>query len=390
MAIYGKIDCLIPTGGPNSSYWVNGCFKALWDFLKYLETQGVCTEIGRFNGVYPSSQALTGMTSAGTGYPGDTNPFGMAAWYTFRMNATETRSYPYYLHFHYLTFSGTNFPANHGGAYQNDSTAPNWGNVGVQIARGIGGTENPWNGTGALGSSIKGINPYWVTPPGGTDVAVLPRSNGIGGGYAATKINMSGLFGADTNASCRLHMISDGDGIVILHTIGSGNYHFTYLGPTFGLPFSDPPLVMFAPGTSSAVNLPLNISSTYGGITGNEAPNGGAVTPLSSQRTIRMDRFPTIASTAPYAPNKQFSPNRYDEFPVPVYSNEAGHEGLLGFLPTSLIYETYGIASHDTNTSLTRAFFNNGTTNAASISIPWDGTTVPNTTASKDGVTFTI
>jgi len=389
MTIYGKIDCNIAAGSPNSIYWQNGVFKAAWDFFKYMETAGVCTEVGRYNGVYPPGYTLPGATGAGTDYPGDATPFGNNAWFTFKMNTTANRNYPYYIHMQIGYFNTYGTTTNHTGFVNGSNNSAYWGRIGVQVARGIGGTENPWNGSGALGSSTKGAEPFWVVPSGGSAVHVLPRSNGAAGAHVTSRKNAASLTGTDSSSTARVHFISNGDGILILHTITSTSYTYAYVGSLQGdSSLSKNRVVMIAAGTTG-IALPIVTSQTFGDLAGTSDYQGGVIMPGTGVYTVQNDRLAkTISST--YQPNKQYSPARYDEYPIPIYCNESAVEGLLGFIPTDLVTETYGIASHDTNTALTKAFFNNGTTTQPALSVAWDGATVPGTTTSRDGVSFTI
>lgn len=169
--VRGKIECLISTG--NAFNQGQNVFTSIYRFLKtQLEPAGVVTEIARHGGL--------SSTAANVNYHDEADPFLTNAWFVFRFNTNGGRTWPWYLLVQWARGDTSDFGQSPGspGLILNSSAAPAPGEsiVGYQCAVGIGGDQNPWNGT--TGAQATKGSPVWRVPAnGGTNVAVFPRSN---------------------------------------------------------------------------------------------------------------------------------------------------------------------------------------------------------------------
>lgn len=378
MTIHGKIDMALPQRG---AFGTGACakysFTALYKALLYFAAQGVCTQVARYNG-------STG--GAGTDWPNGANPFGRNAWCLFKFPATVNRTWDWYLHAHWSDYG--NWGATDHGALIGANSYGSYESFGVQCARGIGSNNTIWNGTSnADGADTKGSNPYWKVPSGGTRVAVLPRSNGVGGTHAATKQNFASIVGTDSDILQRMHVVTDGDAVAILRTQGANAYNLAYLGlldTDADVTALGGALGMFC---GHSCTIPLNPASQYADTSGSGTINGGV--DVVTELTHTIDRsYLATSYGATYYPNKLWTPNRYDIFRIPVYIYETPYQSYVGTLRPGVVGESRNLASHVVNGDLTRAFFGDGGTSNPVIAMAWDGATVPGFTAVPDGVEF--
>ena len=202
---YGKLECVSLYTGNNVYQNAQEFFKGLYDFLMYLETQGVVTLRARYAGSGAAS-------AAAVGYWDESGPFTSNAWYLFEWRTASTtpanpsyagpRNEPFYVLVQWVQYNNTWSLGNSNPGLcigqANNNQYEHW--VAIQMGVGIGGDQMPWNGTlgtygdsGSFGSQAKG-NPVWKVPTGGTGLYVFPRSNNLGGTHYTSKQNMNLVF----------------------------------------------------------------------------------------------------------------------------------------------------------------------------------------------------
>lgn len=373
MTIYGKIDCYLPlrTATGNCGKQL---FTAIYKALLYFESQSICEQIARFNG--------TGTTAGDPTWPDEAKPFGTNAWYVFRFPPSVNRTWSFYVHFHWSTwgvaYGLVNHPARYLGADGNM-----YEQCGIQAARGIGSINSIWNGTTLKdGTDIKGTAPYWIVPSGGSRVAVFPRSNGVGGNYVSDKRNFISLLNQDADGIQRAHIVTDGDALVIMNSIGSNAYGLTYVGMLDVDPIATEGVMGFL-----RIGIPWSANQVYGNKTNSVDPE--IAVDYNQERLCVSDRGIVLNNSAgTYYPNRLLTPNRYTTNGIPIWVGESGAYGYAGKLRSNLIIETYGLPSHTVNGDLTWAFFNNNTSNTFSLGLAWDGVSTPGFSTSNEGVEF--
>jgi hypothetical protein len=385
--IRGKVDCWANAGNQYDN--IQTCFKNIYDFLKLqLEPAGVVTEVARWGG--------SGSAPTSTGYWDEPSPFRSGAFSVFRWNPNGGRTWPWYMLVQWARGDQTSFgnTSSSPATLNNSSTLGSTsGMLGIAAAIGVGGDENPWKGTGSIGSSVK-ATPVWGIPTGGTDVYVLPRSNNSGGTHNTNKENCTSIYSIFTDTRpLRHHLVADADSFLFMADAGdTGFYSAMYSGtftPISGL--SHPyPYLQF--------EYPMYISSgqTFGP-TGGGSPGGGIVMPttVSGARVrqavfSRLDEFLHLQYLM--SPN-QIAGN-FDLHPLMFGSNEtASHAGLVGYV--DLMREIAGLPSYLTNASKTLATFGHVTYNTGfqsdryqKFAIPWDGVHFPRTNPLRTGYTF--
>ena len=394
----GQLDCYANTNDRNSNTHI--IFKVLYDFLK---SHPNMTEIARNGG--------SGGTAANTGDFDGATPFLQNAWYVFRMNdatlesgaANPTgysgpRTYPWYIYVQMLKVNlGTAINAAPAAPSASDAvTSVSYPQVMIQFAVPVGtvaGTsEVAWNGGGTMGTNTKGT-PVWKstagTPTGFQGCYVSPRSNNIGGAHATNRENCNPIFPTPLiiDYPIRFNIIADDDMLIILCNVYDDNnvWYMNY----FGLYTPRPGLTPTVPMVHVNGTIPLaNANNLYGTIAGT-IPSGGGIfmnnLAVDGVRSMCFSRYNEFFTQ--YAqPNKWFSAEQYDEFPIPLLLNEpgsysAGGVNYMGYAgEITAIRETYGIPGGDSDNSKTTMVFGTGNISAnLKIVVPWNGITVPRT-----------
>ncbi len=388
--IRGKTDCF---SNPTATYrQSNEYWKNLYDFL-----------MAHPNAALIARNSGNGVTAGNTGFWDEANKVGGNAWATFRMNPTSVRPFPWYINFIYGAAGGgsseTNGNVGSGvgagslicGSNISGNSAPVGG---LQFAIGEGGDENPWNGTasgGAAGVNDTKTAPWWKVPTSGSRVHVWPRTNNTGSADATNKNNYSHWYTA-TSSPVRVHFIADDDSLIILASAADdNNYSVMYFGLYEARTGATPTYPMIMIG--SAQNLPLSITTQYGNpVNAGLGQLEGGVIPGATTNGVRnvwVDRYQNILSSA-QQPNQQLSTPEYEQFPIPIYSNEAtglitiGHLGQITFMK-----ESANLTTHDTNADLTRAAFGTTSLTGVKLMVPWGGGSPPRTTSTRGGTDWT-
>lgn len=389
--VRGRIECLSNTG----NQYLNGqeLFTNIYQFLKtQLEPAGVVTEIARNNGA----------SGTGTDFHNQANPFGNNAWYVFRWNSstqgnpTASRTWPWYMLVQWFRADQAGFGTSPGNPGLIDAAVNLGGSssgVAIACAIGIGGDENPWNGTTALGSATKGSS-VWKVPTGGTSVMVWPRSNNAGdmastnGTHMTNKENTQAIWGKNGNGvQLRYHILADSDSFIwIGDDDNDGFYNGMYNGvyiPRSGISATHPFIQISAnPVSSYAANVQIGALTGIGGVT------LGAISAVGSRgcRQMIMGRYDEFFTTTTQ-PNQAFNPAQYDEFPLSFgYYEFASHFGYLG--QVEFLRETFNIANLSTNSDSSRAFLGNPSNNTIKWSVPWSAAVVPGSGTTRTGTNF--
>jgi len=408
--IRGKVECYFgfrntPTGtGAGYRDIVQEVFTAIY---KYFKVHPNMTEVARHGGI--------GSTASSVNYWDESFPFTNNAWFVFKMNTvTEnplyigTRTFPWYVLVQWNRDDQASFgssPGNPGKCENNANYSGNNSRIGIQFAIGIGGDQNPWNGTGTLGQNVKG-SPVWKTPTGGTGVIVYPRSNNVGGAHVTNKENTSHIFYRDsgnTTSPSKVHIIMDDDNFVFLaDPTYIDQWSLCYFGvfvPRPDLTFEYPYVML----NTITGYLPILRGNVYGSTNGqgwcNESPNNGGGIPapnpaVNGVRGLFMERYQLLFdSSSPYVfmnPNKYFDTPVFDEYPIPIamyeYPNWYGYAGQIDF-----IKETSGSETRCRTTGTGTRYVVGGSTsltNVVKLSVPWPASVNPGIGLTREGIVF--
>lgn len=371
MPTIGKIDCLLPQRGAlGQGACANYLFTALYRAFRLFATNGVCVEVARFNGL--------GSTAGDCDWPNGAKPYKSYAWFLFKFPATQQRAWDWYFHCQWSNNTGLGI-TNHPGS------ANSWWyeNLAIQVARGIGSTATIWNGTTlANGADTKGSAPYWKIPSGGSRVAVLPRNNGPGGSWASGKESFVQLLRTDADSQQRLHIVTDGDAVAIMHAVGGNVHRFTYAGMIDDHGIANGVLLLSANHT-----IPAGVNGSWGVPTQQSEVDGG-IDVGTQERQYGFDRLYTAAMNTATYPNKLWTPSRTLLFRVPVYCIESGYAGHAGLLRGGLVREASQVIYPTTTGDRLFAFFNDGNLNNPALALAWDGVSDPGVSTSPEGVEF--
>lgn len=377
--VKGKIECYLNAMGPTWTYRDHGqaVFKNLYDFFSAHPNM---TQIARHGGV--------GGTASNVNYWDQTNPFLNNAWFVFRMNTAVqnplylgTRTYPWYVLAQWARTDVGVFGASPGNPGLVDATTGTGSDtrVSLQFAIGIGGDQNPWKGSGSLGTNTKGT-PVWGAPTGGTGSLVWPRSNNVGGAHDTNKQNTATMFIQTGAGTARCHFLADDDNFVFLYDQGAYNYSGIFFGqyvprPELTIPY---PNVMFGTG---AAFVPTTRTRVYGGPLGDGysfegITNLGGIAgpnPLTDGvRSVMLDRYASMLETNTiFTPNKNFTIPVTDEFPISVIMAEVpSYYGWLG--QVEFVREVFNIEPMARKSDGTRAVMSGSQVmNAIKWAVPW-------------------
>jgi hypothetical protein len=369
------------------------------------------TEIARHGGL--------GGGALNVNYWDEVNPFNNNAWFVFRMNTSAVnplylgpRTYPWYMLVQWYRGDQGLFGTSPGnpGLISGITGNSGDGRVGVQFAIGIGGDQDPWNGTGTLGTSVKGAS-VWKIPTGGTGVLVWPRSNNVGGAHATSMQNCTEIYFRNTGGfgtgPSQCHIIMDDDNFLFVNRVlDTATYSFQYFGLYTPHPDLNPtyPMVSFGTGVNTGGGggiIPINVSAQHGSITGTgvdafsagtTSNTGGVPGPnpaVDGVRGLYVDRYASLLFGADARqPNRFFNPAQCDEYPIPfmMYEHPA-HYGYAG--QVDFIREITSIPTHTRNTGVgDRMVFGSNTTASVKISAPWAAGILPGSGVTRGGVAF--
>ncbi len=387
---HGAIDCLTSTLVPVQS--AQEAFKTLFDFLS---ANPRWTRIAWSKGT--TGGLIIGATS-GDDYWDGAEPFMRHAWAVFEAtNATDGN--PWYLLIQLMDGGNDTLPD---GMLIDGATSDNfYAGVGIQMVcgTGAGGTPmNPWQGTTVNdGTDTKG-SPVWAPSGGGGRLYAFPRNNSVNGDYETLVNNMAWamkVYSFGTAQVWRFHIVTDDDNFVMLSDDGDDG---GYRGITCGsyVPRADlvveRPLMMMGTNADYAYGFPE--PQAFGNpVAGGDAYPGG-ISPgkdglMDLVVSVAHDRYAVWQGQVNVTPNKAFNPAARDAFPLAVGAYELAPTVFAGYLGAyTFVRDVYNVPNGTTNLAKTRAAFGASTQGMNKLSIPWDGVTVPFSTAVRAGVSF--
>lgn len=363
----GRIDCLINEADEFLNAGV--AFKNAYDVLQ----------------AHPTTTRIALGYGAGTGtdYPGGANPFGNGAFCVYRFDTAGARTFPFYV---FLGVSGVTSGAaasSFNAQVDGGNGSASVGQVYVSAAVGVGGDENPWNGTENNDGTDTVPTTFWAAPGGGgTNVQALPASNSTSGNDGTNKNNCLLWFDQTSPGQAAMSVVCDDDGMTLLSDPGNtGAWIFVHLGyftPNQGLASYPAPLVAWKRAAGSTVNLSSAQSQDLSGVTDPDQTVG-----TWEAAPVRLTTYDLLSST--YLPNDAES--TFDAYAIGIASAETTVAGFRG--ETRFAQVTYGIAAGDTDLGQDLFVSGPGTTASVKELTPWDGATTPGTTATRAGVDFT-
>jgi len=377
--IIGSIEHFTTTGLVSAS--AQAAFVAAFNMLRLYGPQ-VGIQLIAWN----QGTARSGEVSS-KGWPGYYNQTGTAgenAWACFRF---ASASYPFDL-FMQWTHTATWINA----LYLNNSSGGSQCGFSM-CARVDGGPA--WNGSSGsvtdTGGGTMGTPFFRSSSQGGL---FFPRSNDAvrAGANGATARNIVGTD-SGTNVNSRYHYFADKDSFVALwDESNDGAYEAMYIGPY--TPLSGSGLDIQLPLVAIRGALPFVAGTSYGDAAGTSTTQGAVLFPsasVSGTCGITMDRYGTTLFQNTLAqPNRAYPTASYNEFSILIGILDGQSSGPLGYIDTPLFREVYGVGTHDTNGSNTRAAFGNTTLLTVKVTVPWHSGTVPGSGLTQQGVQFTI
>ena len=324
-----------------------------------------------------------GSGGTGMGYPNDPGALSDNAHFVVRMDASARRSFPFYI---FVTVGGVNTAvAESVTVLQQSAPTSGSGQVMISAAVGIGGDENPYNGTqNADGTDTKPTQ-IWDVPTGGTNVLALGARNSTLGTDGVNKNNVQPLYSqSQPSQDCRQHIVCDDDTFIFFwdDNYPSGVFEMTVLGcPVTLNDLTYPrPLYLFSNGATAFFT--GNFSNWNSGIT--------AIDTAEDQfeaGSLLVASYDDVLASA-YQPDADGGRDL-----LPVYfgsydSNDgAADRGLRS--QSELLKAVYGVASEDTINSLEYFVIGNSSTTSRKYVVPWDGATTPGSGFDRSGTDFT-
>ena len=337
-------------------------FAALFNFFERNVTVGNAQRIALYYG----------SGASGTGFTGDTNPFGENAFavYKYLATASTKRTFDFYV---MITW-----------ADQNALQGVNFGSpdgIGIAMAVCEDGTSSPWNGTtNNDGTDTKGT-PIWdnaTSPAHVIHRAASAPVGGTAGSYVTNKNAM--MFVADAYLiNAKLFVVGDADYIYTEYERDGDNLldNQTYCGIFESTQdyTGTQNLVAFANTVSDFSNqkfeLTTTSSSSSGGIYVNNEIYGVAT------ETINM----TVPVTNDIT-NKHDSSTIW----VSVSDPSSTKHGVVGSLPEELS-QTTGLSPRDLSNDLMRTVVSNNNSGASKkLIVPWDGGTGVGSNSTPQGI----
>lgn len=378
--IRGKIDCISSETDANdrgADVW-----KAWYDHMENLVVAGVVNRIALQNG------------DGGTGFDhfDGGNPFGSGAFGVYEFPANGGRDQSFYVLGQYgegtVTTDGAPILVN------SNTASSGAGAVSFAFASALASDDttpaNPWQGgTAGAGADTKNASPVWDAPASGT-MAIWPISNETGNTDGTVKQNtMSLTLATATGLDARYGIITDDDNffMYIDEDDDLNISKYIWFGPhIWHTGISPTPLYNLTCIGSDQNVVPGNV---FGDTAGISSQQSGLFSPAEdSMRAIGFgwDSYALSADAQPS--NIRSALSSYEEYPISTHFQAAGlTKGSAGQLD-SFIRITYGLRQYDARTDLSRICIGTNNTAHYNVTVPWDGSTTPGTTLSRDGVDF--
>ncbi len=324
----------------------------------------------------------------GTDYHDGGNPWGEGnAFFVFKMAASALRNWDYYVLFQLAGNAAFGAAPGNPGLCNGTTQSTSFMDIGCAVMIGIGGDQNPWNGTSVGdGTDTKGT-PVWVIPGAGTELRIVgPRSNGPARTHATNRENTVELFDTSimlraASENNRYHIFGDDDHLIIMMDEDDNNNYSLFAldvyDPNPGATIDRPMLMV------RDTILPLATAS-IGTTTGNSATLEGGISINASFRpNYHFDR--NLVVSAAEQPSVFTGANVFDVLPLSIRGSSS--KGHLGY--TRFIQEAADVATHDEDSTRRLVALSTAALADAKIIVPWDGTTVPKSGVTKEGVAFT-
>jgi hypothetical protein len=366
--VRGRIEGRVT--GLNEFLTAGTIFKTFFDFL---EAHPGTTRVALYYGT----------AGTGTDYHDGANPFGNQCFAVWRFNTHAGRTWPFYVCLYTPSYtSGTGAGSPDDFAYEGASPVNGTGYVMMSACVGIGGDENPWNGSlNNDGTDTLGT-PRWAAPGGGgTAYYAVPHSSNVGQAFAANANDAIGIFTETAApAACRYAIIADDDWLMFA-VDDTDNSAYNQIGL----------IGMYEPESWVTPVRPFCGVRLDGAITtGQKVDNQGMIVGLLGPRLLGITWNEGMFATA-LQPDENADQGSGPEFipqRVGLYSEETpGERGFLGWAP-DLFQVVYNMNKLDTDQALLRANLGSGTPPQTNPLLAWDGTTIPGTGVTREGIAF--
>lgn len=358
--IRGTVDAFIDA--PNEHYTAGEIFKLYFDAL---DAHTRTTRIAFYRGDGGS----------GTDYHDGASPMGNKAFAVWRFDTHVGRSWPFYV----MIYTNSVTSGTSGGDWLNQGggVSGSYGQVLVSSCVGIGGDENPWNGTTANNGLDTVGSPRWDTPAGGTGIIVSPATNRDGSEDTVLKNNCATAVSQSTAGRSRASIIMDDDSLILLadEYDNAAATRTMYIG-------------MYEPFAHLTVPTPFVMVVWAGNLVeGNLSDETSAVTGVNQSTHVVNASMTKGIIEQPYSPAEiaggGFTPHR-----IGLSTQlDAAERGILGTLPVTFRGIRGGTANSVTADLLYRAHGDGGRADQK-VLVPWDGVTMPLSTFVREGVTF--
>jgi hypothetical protein len=330
-----------------------------------------------------------GIGGTGTDYPGGGNPFGSLAHAVFRFDTNGNRSWPFYI----MIASGNDNSRSDAITeyFFTSSGSSVGGSNGVCVMSaciGIGGDENPWNGTtNNDGTDTLPSDRWWVDPSAGTNHKPFPCSNAPRGRFGSDPasdergvVPLCNQFGANDH---RWWMFADDDSFIFFFDdADSGTpvgWALVTLRPDPSISHPNPLAMVRITGTN---NPQIDNFDYESGVShARDAEIGASSSPVTMYT-------PRWAESDVYTENEQSGNN--DTFPMLIVAgpSEWDSDAFIGSHYDLIEVQRAGGVHGDTNAALDKAqLCGNG---QIGYVLPWDSATTPGSGATVTGIQFTI
>ena len=305
--------------------------------------------------------------------------WGTNAFFVFRFDTNAGRDHAWYL---FVKCNITSSQAIAGVQVNGQTPSSGNGQIFASAAVGIGGDENPWQGTTDADGADTHPTQFWDAPSAGTAAQVVPASNSTSGTDGTNRENGLLVFDQSTYGDMRYHVVADDDAIIFGYDDGdNGSYSFYVLG---ALENPNPGITWDALPLCSAGHVQSDFGTTA---TSTDLDKHGCVHPDGTEASWEC------LECSVYSPNTedtQVHPNdlstAWDFFYLNMASRTTGASGWVGVLP--MVRWAYNFPTNDTDTDMDWISLGTITVADGKVMFPWDGATTPQSSLDRNGVDF--